>query len=216
MTKKKYSHIIWDWNGTLLDDVNWCMEIMNDMLIKRKLPLLSSISDYHGVFCFPIIEYYRNLKFDFDEEPFETLAGEFITAYHFNNTGDSLLHPNVERVLEVVKKQEITQIILSASKIENLISQVSVFNISHYFDEILGLSDVYARSKIEIGLDYITRNHVEAALVIGDTVHDYELASALGADCILVASGHQNRIQLESCHVPVVDEISEILNMIKT
>lgn len=213
--KKKYSHVIWDWNGTLFDDVSWCLEVMNNMLTKRGMTPLPDVSNYHEVFCFPIIDYYRKLKFDFDKESFEALAVEFIEAYHFNNTGNSPLHSDVESVLEAIKAQEMTQIILSASKVENLLSQVAIFNISHYFEEILGLSDVYAKSKIEIGLDYIAKNNVESVLVIGDTIHDYELANALGADCILVSNGHQDRKKLEACNVLVVDKISEILNAIK-
>lgn len=215
MVEKKYSHIIWDWNGTLFDDVNWCVDVMNEMLLKRGLPPLSDVPHYQALFCFPIKEYYQNLQFDFDSEPFEKLATEFIEAYHFNETGNSQLHFGVELVLEAIKEQEITQLILSASKLENLHTQLGVFDISHYFEDILGLTDVYAKSKVEIGLDYLAKNDVESVLVIGDTVHDYELAIALHADCILIANGHQDREKLESCDVPVVDDISEILTIIK-
>jgi len=126
-----------------------------------------------------------------------------------------VLFLNVELVLRVLKEAGISQIILSASKLENLLIQMSVFDISHYFEAILGLTDVYAMSKIEVGLNYMKCIDVKDALVIGDTIHDYELAQTLGADCILVASGHQSRGKLESCGVLVVDEISEILNFIK-
>ena len=38
MTSRKYSHILWDWNGTLLDDAWLCVEVMNSMLAERDLP----------------------------------------------------------------------------------------------------------------------------------------------------------------------------------
>ncbi|MDR2569759.1 MAG: HAD family hydrolase, partial [Oscillospiraceae bacterium] len=77
-----------------------------------------------------------------------------------------------------------------------------------YFDELLGLSDIYAKSKIDIGLDYLSRKNAEKAILIGDTIHDYEVASALGIDCVLIPNGHQSREMLFSCNVPILDDIS--------
>jgi len=211
----KYSHFIWDWNGTLFNDVSWCIEVMNTMLHKRELAPLTDVQSYHKAFCFPIIDYYNNIGFDFTAESFETLAEEFIDAYHANKSGNSKLHINVEDVLVEIQKSGITQIILSASKVDNLLSQVREFDIEHYFDAILGLSDVFAKSKVNIGLNYFAKNNVEKALVIGDTVHDYEVAMELGADCVLISSGHQNKEALLACGIPVLDDISGILTKLK-
>jgi len=213
--KKKYSHIIWDWNGTLFNDVSWCMEVMNIMLIERKIDPLPNIHAYHKAFCFPIIDYYKNVGFDFSKEPFEKIAVQFIDAYHANKSGNSKLHVNAESVLEHIYKSGITQIILSASSIDNLLVQLNEFDINHYFDAVLGLSDVYAKSKVDIGLNYITKNNVKNALVVGDTTHDYEVAMAFGADCLLISSGHQSKEALQLCGVPVLADISDILSVIE-
>ena len=53
--------ILWDWNGTLLDDVEVCIESMNSMLSKRKKPLLTR-EHYKEIFTFPVIDYYRKQK----------------------------------------------------------------------------------------------------------------------------------------------------------
>ena len=212
---KTYSHIIWDWNGTLLDDANHAMNVMNEMLNKRGMPVMNHIADYHRSFVFPIIDFYKNVGFDFEKESFEDLASEFITCYHENHTGNSPLHKDVECLLKKINEAGITQIILSASKHENLLLQVEAFPIKHYFEEVLGLSDIYAKSKVEIGLDYIKNNNVEKALLIGDSTHDYEVAKALGADCILMSIGHQSKEILETCGVPVVDNVLHILDFIE-
>ena len=209
----KYSHIIWDWNGTLLNDVNWCIEIMNAMLIKRGMTPLADIQAYHKVFCFPIIDYYKNVGFDFNVEPFENLAAEFINAYHAEKSGNSPLHINATHVLEEIHNKGVIQIILSASKADNLLSQLNEFDINHYFDAILGLSDIYAKSKVDIGLGYMAEKNVNHALVIGDTIHDYEVAVELGADCVLISTGHQSKETLQLCGVPVLDDITDLLKM---
>ena len=208
---QKYSHIIWDWNGTLFDDVDWCLEIINKLLSKRNMKTLNDISEYHAVFCFPIIDYYRTVGFDFDVEPFEELAEEYMALYHHNKTGNCKLFPETEKTLSAIQKTGITQIILTASKMSNLQSQMSEFEITKYFDELLGLTDIYGKSKIDIGLDYMKRNNIRKAVLIGDSRHDHEVAQALGADCILIPNGHQSRETLMSCGVPVLNDISEVV-----
>jgi len=211
----KYSHIIWDWNGTLFNDTDWCIECMNTMLTKRKLPTIQDINAYHSAFCFPIIQYYKNIGFDFQQEPFETLAKEFIALYHSDKSGNCKLHTGTEEVLNTIHEYGITQSILSASEIINLQSQINEFEITDYFDEILGGSNVYAKSKIDIGLNYMARKNITKAVIIGDTVHDNEVATALGTDCVLIPNGHQSREMLSQCDVPVLDDISQIIAYIE-
>ena len=83
MIKKinNYKHIIWDWNGTLVDDVWLVVEIMNKMLKKRHLPGIDS-KKYREIFDFPVIKYYIKLGFDFSRESFEDLTIEFIGEYY--------------------------------------------------------------------------------------------------------------------------------------
>lgn len=119
-----------------------------------------------------------------------------------------------ETVLNTISECGITQIVLSASEMSNLSSQMGEFDLADYFDEILGLSDIYAKSKIDLGLNYISRNKVEKALLIGDTTHDCEVAKSLGADCVLIPNGHQSRETLLTCGVPVLDDISCVLGYI--
>ncbi|WP_310603994.1 HAD family hydrolase [Anaerosporobacter sp.] len=212
--QKNYSHIIWDWNGTLFDDVDWCIQVVNQMLSKRKIKTLDGILDYHKAFCFPIINYYKNVGFDFSTQSFEELAKEYISIYHSDKTGNCKLHENVEQVLKSVKELGIKQVILSASEKSNLLSQMNDFKICQYFEEILGLSDVYAKSKIDVGLDYISREKVRDVILIGDTEHDYEVAKALNAECIIVANGHQSKAKLKSLGVPVLDDVLHVLEFV--
>ena len=63
----KYQHIIWDWNGTLLNDAWLFVDIMNGVLSNRKLPLIT-VDDYRKLFCFPVKDYYKKLGFDLENE----------------------------------------------------------------------------------------------------------------------------------------------------
>lgn len=212
MQKKAYTHIIWDWNGTLLDDLHWCVACINTMLAKRDMATLPSVAAYHDVFCFPIAEYYQNLGFDFDAEPFDILAKEYIDLYHgAGSDAGWKLHRDAEHVLGAIQAAGLSQIILSASSQENLLAQVSSFGIQPYFEEVLGISNIFARSKVDIGLAYLAQSNVTSGLLIGDSTHDHEVSQAMGVDCLLVAQGHQSRETLLGCNVPVCESLREVL-----
>ena len=72
--------------------------------------------------------------------------------------------------------------------------QVEKRGIKAYFNSILGLNNIYAKSKVDNAINYLKNNENSFAQMkfIGDTYHDYEVAKAIGADCILVENGHQN------------------------
>lgn len=198
-----YTHILWDWNGTLLDDVTWCIEKTNSMLGKRGLATLDTKEAYHAVFGFPVREYYRRVGFDFEKEPFEALAAEYNALYH-SEESSACLFPEARGVLASFHQAGIHQIVLSASEQESLKSQIKPFDLERFLDELLGISNIYAASKIDVGKDYIERVKPEKAVLVGDTIHDKEVADALGVDCILVANGHQSREKLMKTDTMVI------------
>lgn len=212
--KNNYDLIIWDWNGTLLDDVFWCIKTMNQMLQKRGLPLLQTKERYHEVFCFPIRQYYANIGFNFEKESFENLAKEYISLHHSENSRHSQLHKKALCTVANIKLSGIAQIILSASQANNLQQQLEPFDIADYFDAVLGIEDIYANSKIDLAKTYLSQHRARRILCIGDTVHDYEVAQSLNADCLLIANGHQSKATLADCGVPVLQNIQAVLDYV--
>ena len=69
----KYTHIIWDFNGTVLDDVEAGIRSVNDMLAARGLPVITSVAQYRELFSFPVIDYYRRLGLDVEKEDYYTI-----------------------------------------------------------------------------------------------------------------------------------------------
>jgi len=186
------------------------------MLKKRGAKEILDITEYHNAFCFPIINFYKNIGFDFRLEKFEDVANEFIGLYHSEESIDYWkLHLNAINVLNYFQKINKIQVILSASQITNLLSQVEIFDVKQYFAEILGLENIYAKSKIDIGLKYILQNRVDNGILIGDTEHDYEVSKELNMDCLLIANGHQDVDKLLHCNVPVLNDISELKEFIQ-
>ncbi|HSD64152.1 MAG TPA: HAD family hydrolase, partial [Ignavibacteriaceae bacterium] len=76
----KFKHIIWDWNGTLFNDVGLCLEIINGVLTRRNLNALS-LKAYRKIFTFPVQDYYEKAGLDFSKYPFEVLGREWMDEY---------------------------------------------------------------------------------------------------------------------------------------
>ena len=93
--------IIWDWNGTLLNDTTECIESINIMLEKRNMPLVD-FKTYREVFTFPVINYYKAVGFNLKKEKFKDLSVEYIDLYR-ENSKKSNLHKEAIRILNLFK-----------------------------------------------------------------------------------------------------------------
>jgi phosphoglycolate phosphatase len=205
-------NIIWDWNGTLLNDTAICISVMNDMLLKRGMDILD-IGYYREVFGFPVKEYYRKLGFDFDKESFESLSKEFIDNYTHQLLNANLAH-GAELVLKHFRAEGKNNIILSAMQQDMLISSIQNLRFESFFSDILGIDDIYAHSKSALAVAYLKKNKLKGKdfMLIGDTLHDYEVATEIGCKCILVADGHQSEKRLRETGAIVVDSLESLLN----
>ena len=210
----KIKALIWDWNGTLLDDVDECIRCMNRMLRKRSLPPLTR-EVYRRIFTFPVRDYYHAAGFDFEKEDFEKPAMEFIRCYH-QLLDDSTLFPHVRQVLEYFKEKGIMQCILSAMEHESLVGSLIDKDIFEYFDIVAGINDHYAHSKTEVGMKLLEQLPFENGemLMIGDSSHDLEVAEELGIACLLIANGHQSKERLTAVTENVIDDILEVMERV--
>ena len=110
----QYKHIIWDWNGTLLDDRWLCVEAINETLSKRNMNTITD-DEYLEIFCFPVKDYYEKLGFDFNKEPFSVSGTEFVDYYN-SKFHEPRLQTGVKEALKSVLDAGLTQSILSAGK----------------------------------------------------------------------------------------------------
>jgi phosphoglycolate phosphatase len=204
--------IVWDWNGTIFDDARICQQITNGQLQKLGLKALS-YEAHEILFCHPVEEYYRKMGVNFKDGQFEELSSDFHKTYSQLRTegtvrGDAVL------ALKKFKEASKDQIVLSAYQEVDLISLVKGCELDHYFKAILGLPDCHAVSKVARGVDWIKEQGYspENVLIIGDTNHDFAVANALGANCLLTPSGYQHRNLLLQTGAIIFDSLSLIVN----
>ena len=207
----KFKYIIWDWNGTLLDDVDINIEIINSLLRERGLPLIDSPDKYKNLFGFPIQNFYKELGFNFEKEPFEAVARQYAFMYDEMYPSAEISF-ETEELLRTFKQEGVGQVIISATEQKFLLKQVTYFELEHYFTEILGTSDIYVRSKVSVAQKWMQENGISAdeVLFVGDTTHDKEVADSIGCECILIPKGHQSRDILTFSGAIIADSLKDI------
>ena len=210
MHQPSYRHIIWDWNGTLLDDLDYSIGVMNSLLGRRGLPLLDR-TRYHEAFDFPVRDYYGRLGLDVSADNFAVLGQEWMSRYDAHRL-DCGLHPEARRILAAVRAAGLTQSILSAYPHDTLVEIVEHFELADYFAHLAGLDNIYAHSKAELGRAQMAKLGLppREILLIGDTLHDLGVARELGVDCVLVAAGHNPAEKLRRHHNRVLDSLAEL------
>ncbi len=213
---KKINTIIWDWNGTLLNDIDICIESINELLVLRNQPILNK-GIYREIFTFPVRDYYIKAGFDFTHEPFNKIALEFIQRYQQKLSQASIFHGVIE-ILDFFKKHNYKQLMVSAMEHESLCNSVEEQGILTYFDQISGISDHFATSKLENAKKFVKDLHLDVSqsCLIGDTMHDFEVAHEMGMDCLLISNGHQSYNRLVKSKCLVVKELKDVMNVFKS
>ena len=185
--------IVWDYNGTILDDTEICLEIENRMLRERGLPNPVAFEDYRRNFGFPVINYYYRIGYTFETETYEEVSDEFNLLYEQEFPRMKLAEGFLPFIDDACAKGY-EHVIVSASRQDKLERQCEALGISSYFTELIGIDDHLAGSKIDKALAWQQRTGYDPKdmIYIGDTVHDLETAAALGiTNYWLIACGHQ-------------------------
>jgi phosphoglycolate phosphatase len=207
---KNYKHIIWDWNGTLFNDVELCRNIISGILKRRNLPELT-LDTYRNIFTFPVKEYYKSAGLDVSGDNWEILSHEFMNEYEARKY-ECVLYDSAFEVLDKIHSAGPDQSVLSAYSQHTLEEIIDSFNLSGFFVGLIGLDNIYAAGKVESGIKWMKElghSHGEVML-IGDTVHDFEVAREIGADCLLIAEGHQDKSRLSEVTGDILNTLSDL------
>ena len=216
-SSNSYNHIIWDWNGTLFNDVELCASVMNMLLTQESLPNIS-IKKYKEIFTFPVIEYYRIAGHTFEKNSFDVLGKQFMDEYELRKNKCELF-PGVTELLALMKSKNVQQHLLSAYEQDSLNRILKYFAIEDYFKNIVGLDNIYAGGKSHLAKKLVTKIRSNGSagniLLIGDTIHDFEVAEEINCDCILISHGHQDEERLLKLGIPVAKDFKELNDLLK-
>ena len=201
-------YLIWDFNGTIVDDVKLGVNCINQLITKylKRPPL--KIREYQDIFTFPVKDYYEKVGFDFSVLDFKKLGNEWIELYD-EGFKDVTVFEDVVALLNEARNKGYRNVVISASKEDKLKSEMAYLNLTSYFEEILGINDIYATSKLAIAQKWAEDKKGEL-IFLGDSLHDEEVASSIGARCYLISRGHQSKKVLQKGQSTIIDNLKGV------
>ncbi len=210
-----FRHIVWDWNGTLLDDAAVCVSILNELLRARGLSAVSEESYAEG-FCFPVEDFYREIGFDFAVESYPEVARAYMEVYGKRRL-ECGLRRGAREALSAFAEMGLPQSVLTAYRQQSLEEMIEHFGLRDFFGCLVGLEDDLAVSKVANGRRLLARFDFapDETLLVGDTIHDVEVARATGMVCVLAPSGHQSLPRLQATGAPVLAGLEEVEDYVR-
>ena len=208
----KYKNIIWDYNGTIIDDAQLAVDAENVVLSSYGLPKIDL--DYYLKECeMPIINFYRKIFPDFDSYDFSEIARRFLYNYDklFPTAG---VFPEVKKMIKKLKRCGVRQGVISGFESGRLKSSLKGFGLDGYFEFMSGSDDIDCGDKSDRAVAVCKKNGFDPkeTLFIGDMYHDYETARKVGADCILIAKGHQGADVLGKYGITVLNSAEDLFS----
>lgn len=209
----RYQYILWDWNGTLLDDLSASLEAVNmtlDVYGKKRIDL----DEYKSYLDTPIYKFYEHL-FDLEKTPMSDLSMYYRKFY--DGLEDTIkIADRALQVLQKCKEKGIKQYIISASHTDDIEKYMKKLGVTDLFNRISGSDDRKAGSKVERARLLIEEEKIpkEQCVMIGDSLHDLLTAQEIGVDVILYSGGHQAKEELLATGKTVCDDFMEIVNIL--
>ena len=209
------THILWDWNGTLLDDTQAALDTLNIMLARRKgRPI--EMGFYRDHFAFPVKPFYKAIGVCLENEDWDALAQEYHDTYAEQ---PKRLNPDAIAALEMAKAEGARQSIISALE-QGLLSEITErLGVAKYMDFIYGVDNLDGFGKIDRARELLRAIQTSSSLppssliLIGDSLHDREVSDALGVGCILCAQGSHAAWRLAKV-APVAETLPEAVRMV--
>lgn len=207
---QNYRYIIWDWNGTLLDDSWLCIDLFNRALVAEGLSEVAP-EYFAEIFCHPVKLMYEQVGFDVSADRFEKITKEFHNGYD-RRRSECKLRNGARDLLDRLNSLGCRQSILSAHNEDLLKVAIQEYGLSDYFNTLAGMPDLNAGSKREVGRELILSLDVAPSemVLIGDTDHDAEVAAELDIDCFLISTGYQSVQRLQATGAEVLKSLLEL------
>jgi phosphoglycolate phosphatase-like HAD superfamily hydrolase len=209
------THLVWDWNGTLLDDLSLVVESTNRAFAAVGGPSLDS-DEHRRTFRRPVAEFYAEiLERAVDAEEFGRLDSIFHDAYRMGLTTTSL----AADAMQAIRSWPGTQSLLSMWFHSELVPAIETYGLTGVFTRVDGL-------RTEVGGDlkagHLARHLDELgvpgdrAVLIGDSLDDALAAESVGAAAVLYTGGFTHPARLRASGRPVADTLVEAVRVART
>ncbi|MFJ4923899.1 HAD family hydrolase [Streptomyces sp. NPDC088725] len=215
---KHTTHLVWDWNGTLLDDILAVVEATNVAFEEIGVEPIT-LDRYRELYCVPVPLFYERLIGRKPTAAEWLVMDETFHRHYAERRVACGLTEGVEQLLSQWKLAGRSQSLLSMFGHEELVPVVRGYGIESHFVRVDGRTGPSGGSKALhmerhlaalAGAGAISPAHT---VVIGDAVDDAVAAKHVGARAVLYTGGSHSRASLEAAGVPVVDSLADAVDL---
>lgn len=207
----KNTHIIWDWNGTLLDDVNVSLFAANQVFIHLGVKPLT-LYEYRQHYSIPIQDFYRSVLGRTPTKYEWTNIGNIFNYYYKPGIKKAKLCKDAINALQYQKKRNLTQSVCSLMEQDDLDLSVHDTQVGEYFNLIDGRCSKLLKSgkskQLELHIEKLNISPLDC-IVIGDAIDDALSAFDVGAKSILYTGGTHSEEKLLTTGAYVVNSLVE-------
>jgi phosphoglycolate phosphatase-like HAD superfamily hydrolase len=206
-------HVIWDWNGTLADDLPVVVDAVNVSLAVIGERAIDG-DDYRDHYTRPVRRFYDSLLGrTISDEEWQTLDATFHDTYVKTLHLVSLTHDAKDAIADVAAAGA-TQSILSMWWHDDLIPEVRRWGLDRAMLRVDG-------NTLEAGATkaWLLENHLErlgsdgSPVLVGDATDDATAAVEVGIGVVLYDGGSHHRYHLESLGVPIATSLREAVSI---
>jgi len=206
-------HVIWDWNGTLVDDLPVVVAAVNTSLAAIGEGPIDS-DRYRDHYTRPVRRFYDGLLGrPVDEEEWLTIDGTFHRAY-VATLHQVPLARDARAAVDLVATSGSTQSVLSMWWHRDLVPEVERHGLSRYMVRVEGNNGTAGATKTKLLLSHL--ENLGAGIepvVIGDATDDARAAQAAGVDVVLFDGGSHHEDELRSFGVPIARSLVEAVTI---
>ena len=202
------THIIWDYNGTVLDDTDVSVNAVNKMLLKRGLPPTDRKA-YTDTVSLPLEEYYKSIGIH--DADMHRLSVEFRHYCQEDENGGHIFDDFYDAI-NYCRHSGISNILMSSLYSRFLDEELEKYGIRCLFDNVIGMNDTGVGSKLGNAKQFIEQNTINPAnvLFIGDLVPDALTAFSLGARCVLIPRGHNSKDRCKKTGADILENLAQL------
>ncbi|MFE2149687.1 HAD family hydrolase [Streptomyces lavendulae] len=207
------AHIVWDWNGTLLHDIDAVIVATNASFAEFGFAPIT-LETYRDLYVVPVPKFYERLMGRLPTEEEWLVMDETFHRHYWAAADDAGLAEGALELLRGWQADGLTQSLLSLAPHEKLLPLVRTHGIDGHFlrvDGRTGPSHTTKAGHLVRHMAAMESAGVTAGrtVLIGDAVDDALAAAHVGARAVLYTGGSHSRTSLEAAGVPVVNTLAE-------
>ncbi|GAA3883644.1 HAD family hydrolase [Streptomyces sedi] len=209
-------HLVWDWNGTLLHDIEIVLAATNAAFAEVGIAGLT-LERYRDLYCVPISEFQRRALGRAVTAEEGRALDEAFHRHYFAHSDTAALADGAADLVTGWTRAGRTQSVCSLAEHDRLGPWLTRLGIAEHFVRVDGSRDagpsVGKAAQMARHLAALTGVDPARVVVIGDAADDARAAAHAGAKAVLYTGGSHSRRSLSGAGVPVVDTLAEAVSV---